>query len=100
MTLGTGDEHGSNFHEHQRSRLFEVAFHLRCGRGETRPEGLRPVGVFREASNPNSLILVWDNDKSVAETRGIVEHMMTNPELGALMVSAGVQGMPKFWVAD
>ena len=63
-------------------------------------EGLRPVGVFREASNPNSLILVWDNDKSVAESRGIVERMMTNPELGALMVSSGVQGMPKFWVAD
>jgi hypothetical protein len=48
----------------------------------------------------NSALLVWDNDKSVAESRGIVERMMTNPELGALMVSAGVRGMPKFWVAD
>ena len=62
--------------------------------------GMRQIGVFREAGDLNELVLVWETDKSAAETRSIVNQVMADPELGVLMQKSGVQGMPKVWVAD
>jgi len=61
---------------------------------------MRRIDVFQEAADRNELVLVWETDKSAAETRNTVSQMMADPELGALMQQAGVVGTPKVWVAD
>ncbi len=56
--------------------------------------GLTEVGVFRDASDPNSVLIVWDTD-DVSE----FEAMLADEELKAAMDEAGVTGPPEVWIA-
>ncbi len=56
--------------------------------------GLTEVGVFRDASDPNSVLLVWDTD----DVSGF-EAMLADEGLKAVMDEAGVTGPPEVWIA-
>ena len=56
--------------------------------------GLTEVGVFRDASDPNSVLLVWDTD----DVSGF-EAMLADEALKAVMDEAGVTGPPEVWIA-
>jgi len=56
--------------------------------------GLTELGVFRDASDPNLVLVVWDAD----DVSGF-EAMLADEELKAAMADAGVTGPPKVWIA-
>jgi len=55
--------------------------------------GLREVGVFRDASDPNSVLVVWDTDNVSG-----FEAMLADEALKAAMEEAGVTGPPQVWI--
>ena len=56
--------------------------------------GLTEVGVFRDASDPKSVLLVFDTD----DVSGF-EAMLADEGLKAVMEEAGVTGPPEVWIA-
>ncbi len=57
--------------------------------------GLTEVRVFRDASDPNSVLLVWDTDDASG-----LDAMLADEGLKAKMDEAGVMGPPDVWIAD
>jgi hypothetical protein len=51
--------------------------------------------VFRDASDPNLVLVVWDAD----DVSGF-EAMLADEGLKAAMADAGVTGPPKVWIAS
>ncbi len=56
--------------------------------------GTTLVGVFRDASDANSVLVVFDTD----DVSGF-EAMLADEELKAAMEEAGVTGPPEVWIA-
>ena len=56
--------------------------------------GMTLVGVFRDASDANSVLVVFDTD----DVSGF-EAMLADEELKAAMEEAGVTGPPEVWIA-
>ena len=56
--------------------------------------GLTVVGVFRDASDANSVLVVFDTD----DVSGF-EAMLADEGLKAVMDEAGVTGPPEVWIA-
>ena len=56
--------------------------------------GLTLVGVFRDASDSNSVLVVFDTD----DVSGF-EAMLADEELKAVMDEAGVTAPPEVWIA-
>jgi len=57
--------------------------------------GLTEVGVFRDASDPNMVLLVW-NCSNVDKAK----EMVNSPDLGTKMKDAGVVSTPELWFGD
>ena len=56
--------------------------------------GLTELGVYRDAGDPNVVLLVWSADDT-----GGFEAMMASEALREKMQSAGVEGAPEVWIA-
>ncbi len=57
--------------------------------------GLREIGVYRDAKDPNDLLIVWaTDDVNQAKT------FINSPDLKSKMKEAGVVSEPKVWFAD
>jgi len=57
--------------------------------------GLTEVGVFQDASDPNSVLVVWNTDNVDG-----VEAMLADEDLEQKMQDAGVLAPPEVWVAE
>lgn len=57
--------------------------------------GLREVGVFRGADDPNSVLVVW-----VADDVSGFQAMMESDDLKEKMQEAGVTSAPEVWITD
>ncbi len=55
--------------------------------------GVTDVAVFRDADDPNSVLIVAEADAAS------VDALLSDPELGKLMQEAGVTAPPQHWVA-
>jgi hypothetical protein len=67
------------------------------GEDEVRREeaGLTEMGVYRDAADPNVILMAFAAD----DTSGFMT--MLEPEgLREKMQAAGVQGRPKYWIAE
>ena len=62
--------------------------------------GLRKVGVYREANSSNDCLIIFDLDRTAAETREIFDQTMADPELQAVMQQGGVKAPAKAWIVD
>jgi hypothetical protein len=57
--------------------------------------GLREIGVYRDADDPNMVLIVWDADGPEG-----FRAMFTSEELKAKMQEAGVVSAPEYWIGD
>jgi hypothetical protein len=57
--------------------------------------GLTEVGVFQDASDPNSVLVVWNTDNVDG-----VEAMLADEDLEQKMQDSGVLAPPEVWIAD
>lgn len=57
--------------------------------------GIAEVGVYRDASDPNVILIVWSAD----DLSGF-EAMMKSEALREKMQAAGVQSAPEVWIAE
>ncbi len=57
--------------------------------------GIRDVGVYRNAIEPNDILLVWDADHVER-----VDEMIGSDELAETMRAAGVLIAPEVWHAE
>lgn len=57
--------------------------------------GLTEIGVFQDASDPNSVLLLWSTDNVDG-----VEAMLADEGLKQKMQDAGVLAPPEVWIAD
>ncbi len=57
--------------------------------------GLREVGVYRHADDPNMVLIAWDAD----QVDGFMG-MLGSDDLKAKMEEAGVVSAPEYWTGD
>lgn len=57
--------------------------------------GLRDLAVYRDADDPDMVLLLWEAD-GLDALRG----MLASEDLGAIMRKAGVISEPEVWVAE
>ncbi len=57
--------------------------------------GLTEVGVFQDASDPNSVLVVWNTDNVDG-----FEAMLADEDLKQKMQDAGVLASPEVWIAE
>jgi hypothetical protein len=62
--------------------------------------GLRHVGIYQEASTPNEVIIVWENDRSAADTRPLLNQLLGDTDLQTTMKNGGVKAPPQVWIVD
>ncbi len=55
---------------------------------------LRDLGVFRDAEDPNMILMMWETDNLDG-----FNAMLGSPDLKAVMEDAGVISEPKAWIA-
>ena len=57
--------------------------------------GLKEIGVYRDAKDPNTLLIAWAaDDVNKAKT------FINSPDLKARMKDAGVVSEPRFWFSE
>lgn len=57
--------------------------------------GLTEIGVFQDASDPNTVLVVWNTDNVDG-----FEAMLADEDLKQKMQDAGVLAPPEVWIAD
>jgi hypothetical protein len=57
--------------------------------------GLKEIGVYRDAKDPNELLIAW-----TAADVGKARTFISSPDLKTRMKEAGVVSDPKFWFAE
>jgi hypothetical protein len=55
--------------------------------------GLKDIGVYQDADNPNTVLVVWETNNVAA-----FKAMLADPELAEKMKEAGVTSTPETWV--
>ncbi len=62
--------------------------------GRRQEAGLRDLGLFRDAEDPNMILMMWETDNLDG-----FNAMLGSPDLKAVMEDAGVISEPKAWIA-
>jgi len=61
--------------------------------------GVQDVGVFREAEDPENVLVVQKIDADVATVQAMLAGMMADPDLAASFAEAGVLEAPEVWLS-